>query len=259
MLPCAAIEPVEGIVVWLMLPLVRVRVPATVRVSLLAMVNVSVPLTPKVTLSRVWEPVIVLVVTNTTVLSLVVASRVPAVYVQSLVVRMMEARVSVPPDLSISISGREPALVLPPPVNVWFAEPVISIRPVPPSKVEACVMWPWAATEPAAGMVVWLIEPSVRVSVPTRVRVWELAMVLATALVNEMLLNVAVDGVRVAAEVSNTTVPELCVNVGEPEMVKVLLTCRLPLVLVNVPPERAKVPLMSMVPLPPAKVPSAWE
>ena len=121
------------------------------------------------------------------------------------------------------------------------------------------MIFPCAAIEPVAGIVVWLIEPSVRVSVPTAVRVSELAMVLVTALVKETLLNVAVDGVMVAALVSNCTVPELCVKMGEPEMVKVLETERVPEVEVNEPPERAKVPLMSMVPLPPAKVPSAWE
>jgi len=38
MLPCAAMEPVAGMVVWLIEPSVNVSVPVTVKVSLLAIV-----------------------------------------------------------------------------------------------------------------------------------------------------------------------------------------------------------------------------
>ena len=107
-----------------------------------------------------------------------------------------------------------------------------------------------------------MMEPSVRVRVPIAVRVLSLAIVMPElpVLLIVTWLKVAVEGVMVKFELpSNTTVPELCVNVGAPEMVNVLETERVPEVEVNEPPERAKVPLMSMVPLPPAKVPSAWE
>ena len=87
------------------------------------------------------------------------------------------------------------------------------------------------------------MEPSVKVNVPATVNVFELAIVLVTAVGKVTLKKVAVDGVIVAALVSNSTVPEL--------WVKVPLLVQLPET-VKVPPEAAgfKIPIAAMVTLP---------
>ena len=105
------------------------------------------------------------------------------------------------------------------------------------------------------------MTPSVKVKVPATVKVLLSAMILVPpAILKVTLKKVAVDGVIVTPLlVSNCTVPELWVKVGEPEMVKVLETCRFPLVLVKVPPDKAYVPLTSMVVVPPVNVPAACE
>ena len=84
-------------------------------------------------------------------------STVPAVYVQSWVVRIVPARVSVPEGLLMTTRGRSPAAVVAAPVNVWAPAPLMSSVPVPPSNVEAWLIAPWAATVPV------LMLPSVRV------------------------------------------------------------------------------------------------
>ena len=76
-------------------------------------------------------------------------SRVPAVYVQLLVVRMVPARVSVPEGLLMTRAGSVPAAVVAAPVNVWAPVPSMSRVPVPPSKVEAWLMAPRAWRAPA--------------------------------------------------------------------------------------------------------------
>ena len=84
----------------------------------------------------------------------------PAVYVQLCPVRMVPARVSVPDGLSMTTLGRLPAAVVEAPVKVWSTVPLTRSVPVLPSKVEAWLIGPWAATVPV------LMLPSVRVRVP---------------------------------------------------------------------------------------------
>ena len=59
-------------------------------------------------------------------------SSVPAVYVQSLPVRIVPARVSVPLGLLMTTSGRLPLAVVAAPLRVWSALPSMSRVAVPP-------------------------------------------------------------------------------------------------------------------------------
>ena len=138
-------------------------------------------------------------------------STVPAVYVQPLPVRIVPARVSVPAGLSMTTAGRVPAAVVAAPVNVWSAVPLTSSVPVPPSNVEAWLIGPRAATVPVA------IEPSVRVSVPSTVRVVPAATVLAPVPVNTTSVRAwlpVIVGVpaKTTVEVPGSTVPAVYVQ-----------------------------------------------
>ncbi len=88
---------------------------------------------------------------------------------------MVPTRVSVPVALSMITAGRVPAAVVAAPVKVWAPLPSMRRVPVPPSKVEAWLMAPWAATVPV------VIVPSVRASAPLTVRVVPRATVWVTA------------------------------------------------------------------------------
>src|SRR3970040_3121578 len=81
-------------------------------------------------------------------------SRVPLVWVQLLVVRMVPVRVRVPDGLLMLRLGRVPALVVALPVKVWAPVPSMVRRPVPPSKEDAWVMSPRAEKVPTIDVLV---------------------------------------------------------------------------------------------------------
>src|SRR3990170_4851788 len=135
-------------------------------------------------------------------------SRVPLVWVQLLVVRMVPVRVRVPDGLLMLRLGRVPALVVALPVNVWAPVPSMVRRPVAPSKVDAWVMSPRAETVPT-------IDPLVRVVVAGTVT--EPLTVNATAVGMVRLATVS------AVPVGTVTAPRIWIvlRVWVPVMVRV--------------------------------------
>ena len=139
----------------------------------------------------------------------------------------------------------------PPPVQVWGAVPLMSSVPVPPVKVEATEMAPWAATVPVFS------APPVRVSVPTTVMVPELMVLVPDR--NWTLLKVAPPvNATFTLLVERTTVPPLWVKTPAAN-VTAPVTVRVPLVLVKAPPAfTVSAPVRLRVAVLPVKVPPAF-
>ena len=217
------------------MPLALTVVPA-------AMVTVTPAIS---TAPRVCVPVMVWVPAK--MMLLAEAVRPPlAVKVQLRVVRKVPVIVSVLVGLLMFTSGR--SLAAPPPLQVCGTVPLISSVPVPPVKVEATEMAPWAATVPVFS------APPVRVSVPTTVMVPAL-MVLEPDR-NWTLLNVAPPvSATFTLLVERTTVPLLCVKTPAAK-VTAPVTVRVPDVLVKVAPAlTVSAPVRLMVELLPLKMP----
>ena len=225
-------------------PAVRLSEPAAVRV-----VPAAIEVVARRSIAlRVWLPVIV-PPPKTTVE--VPGSRVPPTYVQAVVVRMVPARVSVPAGLSMTSSGRLPTVVVAVPVNVWGPDPSMRRVAVPRANVEAAARSPCASRVPVP-----LSVPDVSVVRPVAIRLSPAAMVLVPETIVRFR-NVSLPGTSmVAAEVESATVPPVATR-APPLCVRLPVTVRVPVVLVNEPAESVNGPFTVIDAVPPANVPPA--
>lgn len=109
--------------------------------------------------------------------------------------------------------------------------------------------------------VIWLVPspvPTVGLAPRGRLQLLLMVLMLLPVFLIFTALKVTLLQETIPLVPSKVTVPELWVKVGVPVIVKDPAMVVVALVEVKIPPERVKASLMSIVELPPAKVPPAW-